>query len=293
MITVAGGGGLLGRRVVADLVAAGERVRVLVRDAGRARDMSSESVEIVSADVRRREGLSEAVLGADVVVSAVHGFLGGKGAGPAEVDERGNTNLIDAAVQTGSEVILVSVSGAAPGHPVDLFRAKYAAEEYLRHSGAVWTIVRAPAYLETWLGILSETAGDSGRPLIFGRGDRPIPFVSASDVADVVSGAVRDRAARGMLLEVAGEPITLMELAHALQATRGWHGEPRHVPRPVLRALALVARPVSPAFARQNRAAIAMDTGTPAAAAEGRTITPNPRRTLAGVVGGVRGVTSW
>ena len=230
MIVVAGGSGLLGRRVVADLVAAGELVRVLVRDTSRARDMSSDSVEIVSADVRKREGLSEAVLGAAVVVSAVHGFLGGRGAGPAEVDERGNMNLIDAAVRAGADVILVSVSGAAPGHPVDLFRAKYAAEQYLRHSGLDWSVVRAPAYLETWLGILTKTAGDSGRPLIFGRGDRPIPFVSAGDVADVVCAAVRDRSARGMLLEVTGEPITMMELAHALQAARGWRGEPRHVP---------------------------------------------------------------
>lgn len=265
MIVVAGGSGLLGRLIVADLIATGRPVRVLVRDAARAHELFGEAVEVVSADVRRPDDVIGAVAGADLVVSAVHGFLGGRGAGPAEVDDRGNVHLIDAAVEAGAEMVLMSVCGASPTHPVDLFRAKYAAEQYLRAAGLPWTIVRAPAYRETWLGILATTAGSSGRPLIFGTGDRPIPFVSAADVATVVVGAVADASSRGRMIEVAGEPITMMELAATLQAARGWHGRPRHVPRPVLRVLSVVARPVNPAFARQNRAALAMDTGIPAA----------------------------
>ncbi len=54
----------------------------------------------------------------------------------------------------------------------------------------------------------------------------------------------------------------MTELARALQDARGWHGSPRHLPRPLLRALSVLARPLSPAFARQNQTALAMDTGT-------------------------------
>ena len=61
---------------------------------------------------------------------------------------------------------------------------KYAAEEHLRGSGTPWTIVRAPAYLETYIRLFEQTAARSGRPLVFGRGDNPINFVSADDVAD-------------------------------------------------------------------------------------------------------------
>jgi len=53
----------------------------------------------------------------------------------------------------------------------------------------------------------------------------------------------------------------MTDLARALQDARGWPGSPRHLPRPVLRVLATAARPISPAFARQNHTALAMDTG--------------------------------
>ncbi|MFF1571146.1 SDR family oxidoreductase [Leifsonia sp. NPDC058292] len=262
MIVVAGGSGLLGRLIVTRLQGRGERIVVLVRDVDRARSVLGSDVGVISMDVRRRKGLDAAVAGADVVISAVHGFLGGRGAGPAEVDQRGNANLIDAAAATGARFVLVSVSGAAPDHPLDLFRAKYAAEQYAQANSAPWTIVRAPAYIETWLAILTETAGSTGRPVIFGRGDQPIPFTSADDVADLVSRAVSDRRLRGRILEVTGELITMNQLAQALQEARHWNGPLRHLPRPLLRALAIVSTPVKPAFARQNRAALMMDRST-------------------------------
>ena len=262
MIIVAGGSGLMGQHVVTDLLARGEKVRVLVRDATRAREVFGDAVEVVAGDVRRAVGLDEVVAGAAVVVSAVHGFLGGRGAGPVEVDQRGNANLVDAAAAAGASVVLVSVLGASPDSPVDLFRAKHGAEQHLRGSRAPWTIVRAPAYLETWLTILTKTAGTSGRPLIFGRGEQPIRFVSALDVAAVVSRAATDVTLRGQVLEIAGEPMTLTDLARALQEARGWRRSPHHLPRPVLRTLSVLARPISPAFARQNQTALAMDTGT-------------------------------
>ena len=284
MIVVAGGSGLLGRHVVAELVAQGEKVRVLARDAARARALFGDGVEVVGGDVRRRDGLDEAVADAATVISAVHGFLGGRGAGPVEVDDRGNANLVDAAAGAKAGVVLVSASGASPDHPVDLFRAKFAAEQHLRGSGTPWAIVRAPAYLETWLGLLAKTAGTSGRPLVFGRGVQPIPFVSAIDVAAVVSRAATDPTLRGRVIEVAGEPITVNDLARALQDARGWHGAARHVPRPMLRALSVVAVPLSPAFARQNRMALAMDTGVPAAGVTAAAPLGGPHRTLGDVL---------
>ena len=262
MIVVAGGSGTLGRQVVGDLLAHGERVRVLVRDTARARAVLGDGVEVVAGDVRQPTGLGPALAGASMLVSAVHGFLGGRGAGPAEVDEGGNANLVDAAAAVGAGVVLVSVLGAAPDSPVDLFRAKHAAEEQLRRSGTPWTIVRPAAYLETWLTILTKTAGKTGRPLIFVRGDQPIQFVSVLDVAAVVSRAATDATLRKRVLEIAGESITMTELARALQDARCWHGSPRHLPRPLLRTLSVLASPLSPGFARQNRAALAMDTET-------------------------------
>ena len=94
---------------------------------------------------------------------------------------------------------------------MELFRAKYAAEQHLRASGAPWTIVRATAFVELWAEIMAK-------PIVFGRGDNPINFVSVIDVAAVVVRAIVDPALRGTVLEVGGpENITFNELAARLQ----------------------------------------------------------------------------
>lgn len=69
----------------------------------------------------------------------------------------------------------------------------------------------AGPFLETWLAVLAQTAGKSGRPLVFGYGDLPLPFVSAGDVAAVVSRATADTTLRGQILEVAGKPLTMSD----------------------------------------------------------------------------------
>ena len=258
---------------------------MLVRDAARARAVLGPAVDVVAGDIRQPAGLDQVVAGASALVCAVHGFLGGRGAGPAEVDRRGNANLVDVAAEAGVAVVLVSVLGAAANSPVDLFRAKHAAEQHLRSSGAPWTIVRAGPFFETWVTVLSETAGTSGRPLIFGRGERPIPFVSALDVATVVSRAATDPTLRGHVLEVAGEPMSMIDLALALQEFRRWEGAPRHLPRALLRALAVLARPLSPAFARQNRTALALDTGQIPVSVTAADVLGSPPRTVTDVLG--------
>jgi uncharacterized protein YbjT (DUF2867 family) len=88
------------------------------------------------------------VAGARTVISAVQGFAGTDPAGPQAVDRQGNSNLIRAAKEGAMEhFVLVSIQGAAPDHPMELFRMKYLAEEELKASGLAWTIIRPTAYM--------------------------------------------------------------------------------------------------------------------------------------------------
>jgi uncharacterized protein YbjT (DUF2867 family) len=260
VIAVAGGTGLLGSRLVAALIAQGEEVRVLTRDRSRAGAALGTTPEIVEVDVRRPDGLAETLQGAATVVSAFHGFLGGRGEGPEEVDRQGNANLIAAAQEAGSAVVLMSIMGASADSPADLFRAKFAAEQELRASGVPWCIIRSGPYIETWHRVLQETAGRSGRPLVFGRGERRLAFVAVDDVVALAARAATDSTLRGEVLEIGGGPVSMEQLALAVQAAHGWPGKPRHLPRAVLHVASVVARPVSPTFARQNRLALVMDT---------------------------------
>jgi NADH dehydrogenase len=260
VIVVAGGSGLLGRRVVAKLLDQGLPVRVLTRDRAHAGEVLGTRPQIVEVDVRRPDGLTEALQGATTVISAFHGFLGGRGEGPAEVDERGNANLLSAAREAGAAVVLMSLIGASADSPADLFRAKFAAERALRASDVPWCIIRSGPFIETWQEILRDTAGRSGRPLVFGRGERRLAFVAVDEVATLVVRAATDATLLGRVLEFGGEPMSLGELALAVQAADGRTARPRHLPRGVLRVASLVARPFSPSFARKNRLALVMDT---------------------------------
>ena len=259
MIVVAGGTGTLGARLVPRLVGQGLAVRVLTRDPARAQHLAGPGLEVVCGDVRESRSVARALDGAGTVISAVHGFAGPGGVSPASVDRAGNANLIGAATRTGAAFVLVSVAGAAPGHPIELFRAKHAAEVMLRASGIPWTIVRATAFMETWVTIMSRPL-EAGRILVFGRGDNPVNFVSAADVAALVAQAVTDPGLRGQVLELGGpDNLTFNQVAAILQESTRRSGTVRHIPRPALQAMACLTTAVKPALARQVRAALAMD----------------------------------
>jgi uncharacterized protein YbjT (DUF2867 family) len=261
MILVAGGSGRLGTLVVRRLTDRGLPVRILTRDPARAQHLTGALVDVVEGDVRDRAAVASATTGATVVVSAVHGFIGPRGVSPATIDRDGNVNLIDAAKASGADFVLMSVLGAAADSPMELFRMKHAAERHLQASGVDATIVRAAAFLETWTDLLRQTARRSGRPVVFGRGDNPINFVSVVDVAAVVERAVTDPSTRASTLEIAGpHTVTLNRIALAIQAADGRTSSPRHVPPILLRVAAQTAGRISPVIGRQVRAALAMDT---------------------------------
>jgi uncharacterized protein YbjT (DUF2867 family) len=261
MILVAGGTGTLGTRVVRRLSEQGETVRVLTRDPSRAAHLP-DTVETLTGDLRDEAATAAAVRGCATVISAVHGFVGPGKPSPESVDRDGNRALIQAATAAGVEhVVLLSVLGAAADHPMSLHRAKHATEQALQASGLQWTIVRPTAYMETWIGVIGAKLAGSGQALVFGPGRNPVNFVSALDVAHVVDLAVHDQSLRGQVLEVAGpENLTFTQLADRLVSASGKPGRTRHVPLPMLRMMSLLARPVSPMFARQAQAAVVMNT---------------------------------
>jgi NADH dehydrogenase len=123
-----------------------------------------------------------------------------------------------------------------------------------------WTIVRATAFRELWIDVLAKTAARSGRPVVCGRGDNPINFVSVMDVAGLVEQAVTDPATRGRILEIGGpDNFSFNQLAAAIQQAARRPAAPRHVPPMVLRLVARSAGYLRPELGRQARAALVMD----------------------------------
>lgn len=257
---VAGGTGRLGTLLVAALARDSVHVRVMTRELPRAAHLHVGDVEVVIGDVRDPASMVSALDSVDVVVSAVHGFAGPGGVTPASVDRDGNRHLIDAARAVGADFVLVSGAGADPDSPMELFRMKHAAEIALGASGVPATIVRPTAFLELWIDLLTSTAGRRNRPLVFGRGQNPINFVSVRDVAALLERVVTDPQTRGHTFEIGGpDNLTFHELARMVADKRGDSKGPRHLPRAALHVTAATIGRVRPELGRQARAALVMD----------------------------------
>ncbi|MFN2562324.1 MAG: SDR family oxidoreductase [Jatrophihabitans sp.] len=264
MILVVGGTGRLGRELVPALTRQGEAVRVLTRDASKAAGPAAvgTGVELMAGDLRDPASLERAVAGCTAVVSAAHGFVGGRGAGPEQVDRDGNASLARAAKAAGiGHLVLISVHRASAHHPMSLHRMKYAAEQAVRSTGVEHTVLRPSAYYENWIEIIGGKLGSGGPAMVFGRGRNPISFVSVVDVAQAVMAGLDDPQLRGQTLDVGGpENLTMTRFAERLIEHAGGGGKIKHLPLPVMRTMSVLARPVAPAFARMAQGGVAMDT---------------------------------
>jgi NADH dehydrogenase len=261
MILVAGGTGHLGIELVPILTIRGIPVRVVTRDPDRARRRLGETPQLAKGDARNPHTLEEALTGADLVVSAMTGF--GPGApGPRAVDYEGNLNLIRAAEAAGvRRFVLVSIHGASADHTMELWRMKYRAEEALRASRLDWVIVRPNAFMELWAEIVGGPVFKEGKATVFGRGDNPINFNSAKDVARFIELALFDPGLSRTILPVGGpENLTLNQLVSEVERAAGRKAAVKHIPLPMMRLMSLVMRPLKPDVAAMIQGGIAFDT---------------------------------
>lgn len=266
-ILVAGASGTAGREVVRLLTARGLPLRVLTRHPSRAAHIAGPLVEVVEGDVRDPRSLTVAVDGVETVVSLITGFGGIDAKGAAAIDGAGNRNLI-AAAAAGSprRFVLVSIAGAAPDHPLELYRAKFGAEEALRRTSLDWTILRPRPFIETILGIVARPIVETGRTRLIGRGDNPVNLVSARDVARFVELAVLDPALAGRTIEIPGpENLTLDDVIRATEAATGRVAAVSRAPVAMMRLVSLALRVVNPVAAGQVGAAVLMATAPMAA----------------------------
>jgi NADH dehydrogenase len=261
MILVAGGTGHLGTELIPNLVKRGIPVRVLTRDPDRARKRLGDSPQFARGDVQEPDTLREALEEVDAVVSAITGF-GPTGPGPKAVDYEGNLNLITAAQAAGVKTfVLVSMHGAAADHPMELARMKFRAEDAVRASPLDWVIVRPNPFMELWAEIVGEPIVKQGKATVFGRGDNPINFNSAKDVARFVDLALFDSRLSRTVLDIGGpDNLTFNQLVSQIERAAARKSAVRHIPLPMMRLSSLVMRPFKPGLAGMIQGAIAFET---------------------------------
>jgi uncharacterized protein YbjT (DUF2867 family) len=260
VILVVGGTGQLGGKVV-ELLRDNHPVRVMTRDPQRI-PPPRPGVQVVRGDLRDGGSLSQALDGVDAVVCTAQGGESGGDNGPRYVEGTGVPRLVDAAARTGvRQFVYVSSASARPDSPSDFFRFKASAERHLRGSGLPYSILRPTHLMETWAAGLGEPIVKQSRAIILGRGDNPVSFVAAADVARAAA-TVAGQEGTGYTADLGGpEALTLVQVNDLLAEAFGVTVTRRlRLPVPALRLGSRLLRPLREVTSRQLLFGVLLDT---------------------------------
>ncbi|MBV8398504.1 MAG: complex I NDUFA9 subunit family protein [Acetobacteraceae bacterium] len=240
VVTVFGGSGFLGRRVVDRLAAGGATVRVAVRHPERvsagAKSGGTGRITSVFADIRNEASVASAVAGATAVINAVSAYVEKAGTTYTAVHVDGARHVARQCVQNGvSRLMHVSGIGADAGSLAPYIRARGQGEQRVREAFPAATIIRPSVMFAADGGLVRSLAAVIRQapaiPLIAGGNTRLQP-VHVCDVAAAVELCLRDPAARGLVYELGGpQTYTLRQIVGMVADKLGRH--PLNVPVPL------------------------------------------------------------
>ena len=220
-VSVFGGTGFLGQRLVRRLASEGGAVRVAVRHADQARTAldaaGMERITVFRADVRDRAAVAGAVAGADAVVNAVSAYVETGGVTFEAVHEQGAETLAREAARAGvARLILVSGIGADAESGSSYIRSRGRGERVVREAFPSATIVRPSAMFgpgDALFGTLAHLARLLPVLPLIGGGHTRLQPVFVEDVAEAIARILADPSTAGRVYELAGPGVyTMREL---------------------------------------------------------------------------------
>ena len=214
-ITVFGGSGFLGRRIVLRLAADGAEVRVAVRHPERAAFLTEAGnagpITAIRADVWDEASVAPAVAGANAVVNTVGHYVERGRASFEAIHGQGARHVAEAAARAGiGRLVHISGIGADPQSDSAYVRARGIGERLVADALPAATIFR-PSVMFGPEDAFSNRLAALARALpvlpLFGRGDVRLQPVYVGDVAEAVAMALATAAAAGQVYELGGPRI--------------------------------------------------------------------------------------
>lgn len=244
MHLVIGATGALGSRVAARLLRRGHPVRVVSRQASRLAAFAAAGAEAQVGDLLDPVSLAGALAGVQTVTLAAHGLVPiSRVNHPEAVDGAGARDLVEAAAAAGvSRFVHLSVRQADARHTV-FARIKHDTENHLvrtsKGTALRHTILRPSLFMENHALLLLGEPLRASQPVRFlGRGQTPLNWVSADDVAELAVEALEDPEGPSQILEVDGpDTMTRLEALALLETALGRSARRSHLPLPVVRML--------------------------------------------------------
>ncbi len=208
MILVTGATGTVGSEVARQLIAAGQRLRALVRNPDTARQRLGDQVDVAAGDLDRPETLERAMDGVGRVFLLTV-------PGPRQLGQEGA--VIEAARRAGAQhVVRLSRVGAEERSPLRVARFHWQAEQQLWQCGLAATILRPPMFMQNLLFMVRHSVISSA------IGDGKIAMVDARDVAAAAVATLTTDAHTGKIYLVTGpQAVGLKDAARLLTCQLG------------------------------------------------------------------------
>jgi (4-alkanoyl-5-oxo-2,5-dihydrofuran-3-yl)methyl phosphate reductase len=211
MILVTGATGTVGRKVVYQLAAAGQKVRALVR-LGRGRDMRRRYVTLFDGDLDDPQSVQAAVHGVDRIYLLAP-------AAPDQVAEE--AAVIDAAVRAGvDQIVKHSALGADELRESRFSRQHAECEHKLRESSIAWTILRPSSFMSNLLGF-APTIRREGR-FYAPAGQGRVALIDPDDIAAAAVAVLTTPGHAGEVYDLTGpESLSYGDVAARIGAVIG------------------------------------------------------------------------
>jgi uncharacterized protein YbjT (DUF2867 family) len=212
MILVIGGRSKIGSKLIDELLARGETVRVLVRP-GENKQPPPERVEIVRGDLADVASLRKAVTGSDRMFLLC---------GPNEHEVELNRNAINVAKEARLRLLVRSpILGSDAGSTATFVRDHGVCDAYLRESGVPHAIVRPNLFTQNVLETTIPSIDADGN-FYANAGDARVSMADTGDIAAVAAAVLTEQGHDGRAYDVTGpKALSYTDVATKLSASLG------------------------------------------------------------------------
>jgi len=244
---VLGGTGHYGRHIVQSLLRKAAPVRVLSRNAGHARKILGEVLEIVEGDITAKESVTEALNGVGQAIISVSAFAPTLIRKLKLIERDSVLAVLAEAERMGvSRIVYISTYSTSQDLPrgvnLETARIKSEVENALARSNFNWTVLGAAPSVEIFFSMIR---GDT--MIVPGGGPPALPTVSPVDVGEIAAQAIlRDDLSGKRFRMVGPEAISFAEAAKRISSVAGRTIRFRKIPLVLPKIASAATWPLTP-----------------------------------------------
>jgi uncharacterized protein YbjT (DUF2867 family) len=217
---VAGVTGHVGAVVATELLAAGDKVTVIVRDAKKGTPWQARGAAVAVGGLDDADFMAATLKGADGLFTLIPPGYGGP---DYSVEQRQATDGIVAGVKSSGVplVVLLSSVGADRPDKNGPIKGLHHAENRLRETGTKLVALRAGYFQENIGGAIAAAKGPGIFPNFFPSADAPFPQVATQDIGRAAAQLLRSAPARSEVVDITGPAYSIRQLAEKLGKAMG------------------------------------------------------------------------